>query len=91
MMTTTRSIGGTIVRPGAVVANPISADRMFGKVVNVGGRCESLTPEQWTPVVLADSAVVWEGEPVETYRAADTVSRSHAKEAIDQALRKVFE
>jgi hypothetical protein len=87
-----RSINGKSVEPGAEFeTGMLSSDRLLGKRIAVGGRCESLSPEAWRPIVLADSAVVWEGPVVDSLDAADGAARVHARQSMDRAVAKIFE
>ncbi len=91
MIRTSRTIGGVAVHPGALITLQLSQDRVFGRLINPGARCESLEPEEaWTAVVCADSTVIWEGGKHSTYDDADAAARTHARERIDNHLRSIF-
>lgn len=90
MFRESRTIGGHEVRPGAVITTPITTDRLLGRMINAGGRCEALEPESWTAVVCADAAVAWEGSSHATFEGANDEARSHARARIDQHFRQIF-
>lgn len=90
MIRTSYSIGGVEVRPGALIAQPLTTDRLFGRSIKPGARCESLEPETWTAVVCADAQVIWEGGSHSSRNSADAEARVHAQERIDNQLREIF-
>lgn len=85
------SIGGVEVRPGALIARPLTTDRLFGRSIKPGARCESLEPETWTAVVCADARLIWEGKSHSSYDSADAEARAHAQKRIDNHLREIFQ
>lgn len=90
MNRTSLTIGGVEVRPGAVIKGPITTDRMFGRLIQTGARCDSLEPESWTPIVCADSTVIWEGDKEMAYDRANAAARAHARRRIDEHLHSIF-
>lgn len=65
-----RFINDQRVEPGALITSLVTADRVLGSTVRAGARCESLSPEQWSPIVSLDDAIAWEGVPTTSYDAA---------------------
>lgn len=85
-----RFINDQRVEPGALVTGLVTTDRVLGSTVRAGARCESLGPEQWTPIVSVDNAIAWEGSAAESYDAADRVARDHVRESLSRAARDLF-
>lgn len=90
MLTVQRYINGTLVQPGVLITSPTSSERVLGRMIAASGRCESLSPEQWTPVVCTGRQVLWEGEGQSSYEAADWLARQHASAALDRAVVDLF-
>lgn len=79
------------VRPGALIANRIvSSDRVFGRVINHGARCESVSPDSWVPVVRNGSIILWEGDPQPSYEAAAGLALRRVERALDDAVEQLF-
>lgn len=85
-----RFINDQRVAPGALIASLVTADRVLGSTIKAGARCESLTPERWTPIVSVDESIAWEGQPTTDFDAADRAARGHVKESLSRAARNLF-
>lgn len=90
MIRTSHSIDGVEVRPGALIAHPLTMDRFFGRSIKPGARCESVEPETWTAVVCADAEVIWEGGTHSSHNSADDEARAHARQRINNHLREIL-
>ncbi len=85
-----RFINDQRVEPGVLITGIVTTDRVLGSTVKAGARCDSLTPEQWTPIVSVDEAIAWEGAPTTSFDAADRAARDHVRESLARAARDIF-
>lgn len=85
-----RFINDQRVESGALIIGLVTTDRVLGCTVRAGARCESLTPDQWRPIVSVDDAIAWEGAPTTRNDAADRVARDHVRESLARAARELF-
>lgn len=76
MLTTQTYISNTLVKPGAVITSRISTDEVLGRTITAGGRCESMQPERWVPVVCNGNQILWEGGAHQSSHAAAETCRS---------------
>jgi hypothetical protein len=86
-----RYVDGVEVREGVVVAGTsISAHTLFGRRVTTAARCLATKPDRWQALLQADGAVIWEGGEHDSEDAAFREAASHARQAVDRALREMF-
>jgi hypothetical protein len=85
-----RYINDTRVAAGAEIVEIISTERIFGSTVKAGGRCETLDPEAWVPIITVDGSIVWTGPRAATFESARGLAVTHARERLRTAARAIF-
>jgi len=86
-----RYIDGHLVQPGLVLEQQLSSTPFWGRRLKAAARCESVNPDSWTSLLLADGVEVWRDAVSHSSNAAATsAAKEHFGESVEQGLRELL-